>query len=300
MTKLHILNGPDIGQSFELIDGATYLGRSIDNNIRIEDKTVSRRHLRIVKKGPKYFVMDLKSRSGTFYNGNYLASGVEHEVKEGVPIAIGMSVICIGGRSVEEIVPFLDSIELTRESGEQSGIFEVHREKTNQKKLELLYRVAVTLSKDSPLDEVLKEILDHIFELLSRIDRGAFILVDPDTETIADVISKPYNLSDESTTLYCRDVVRRVIKDRRPVVISNAHTLQEDEFADTLKVLKIESVICLPLISGSQIMGVMYFDSLRRLYGFSREDILLFEELSQRIVVAIENARFASDLTTIE
>jgi pSer/pThr/pTyr-binding forkhead associated (FHA) protein len=60
MTKLHILNGPDMGQPFELIDGATYLGRSIDNDIRIQDKTVSRRHLRIVKKGSKYFVIGLE------------------------------------------------------------------------------------------------------------------------------------------------------------------------------------------------------------------------------------------------
>jgi GAF domain-containing protein len=82
-------------------------------------------------------------------------------------------------------------------------------------------------------------------------------------------------------------------------VISNTQTLQEDELADTLKVLKIESVICLPLLSGSQIMGVMYFDSLRRLYGFIREDVLLFKDLSQRIVVAIENARLASHRTTI-
>jgi pSer/pThr/pTyr-binding forkhead associated (FHA) protein len=60
MTKLHILNGPDMGQSFMLVDGATYLGRSIDNDIRIQDKTVSRRHLRIVKKGSKYFVIGLE------------------------------------------------------------------------------------------------------------------------------------------------------------------------------------------------------------------------------------------------
>ncbi len=295
MTRLHILNGPDMGQSFELTDGATYLGRSIDNDIRIKDKTVSRRHLRIVKRGQRYVVMDLKSRSGTFCNGSYLASGVEHELKEGVPIAVGMSVICIGGKPGEEIVPFLNSIDLTRESGEQSGIFEVHRERTNQKKLELFYRVAASLSKNSPLDEVLKEILDHILELLSRIDSGAFILVDPGTETIAEVISRSNDLNHAGTTLYCGDVVRRVIKDRRPVVISNAQSLLEDELADTLKVLKIESVICLPLIGGSQIMGVMYFDSRRRLYGFSREDVLLFKDLSRRIVGAIEKARVGSD-----
>lgn len=295
MSKLHILNGPDMGQSFTILDGATYLGRSVENDIRIRDKTVSRRHLRIVKKGLQYFVMDLKSRSGTFYNGTYLSSGVEHEVEEGVPIAIGMSVISIGGGPAEEIVPFLDSVEQTGESGGQSGIFEVHRERTNQKKLELFYRVSAALSKNSPLDEILEEILDHIFRLLGRIDRAAFILVDPSTETITDVISKPYELTDEGSTLYCRDVVKRVITDRMPVVISNAQTLKEDELADTLKVLKIESVICLPLMSDSQIMGVMYFDSLRRLYGFSREDVRLFKDLSRRIVGAIKEDRFASD-----
>jgi GAF domain-containing protein len=210
-----------------------------------------------------------------------------------------MSVISIGGGPAEEFVPFLDSIELTRRAGGKSGIFEVHRERTNQKKLELFYRVSVTLSKNLPLDEVLKEILDHIFELLSRIDRGAFILVDPDTETITGEISKPYSVTDESTTRYCGDVVRRVINDRSPVVISNAQTLKEDELAVTLKVLKIESVICVPLMSGSQIMGVMYFDSLRRLYGFSREDVQLFKDLSRRIVGAIEKDSSASDQTSI-
>lgn len=295
MTKLHILNGPDRGRSFQLIDGASYLGRSIDNDIRIQDKTVSRRHVRIVKKGSHYRVMDLKSRSGTFYNGTYLASGVEHEVRKGLPIAIGMTVIRIGGGAGEEILPFLDPIELTGESGGKSGMFDVHRERTNQRKLELFYRVSATLSKKAPFYEILKEILDHIFELLSRIDRGAFILVDPDTGTITDMIAKPHEPTHESTTLYCGDVVSKVIKDRRPVVISNAQSLKEDELADTLKVLNIDSVLCLPLIRGSHIMGVMYFDSRRRLYGFSREDVLLFKDVGRRIVEAMEKAGVGSD-----
>lgn len=33
MGKLHILNGPDMGQSFKVLDGATYLGRSVENDI---------------------------------------------------------------------------------------------------------------------------------------------------------------------------------------------------------------------------------------------------------------------------
>jgi predicted component of type VI protein secretion system len=294
MARLYILNGPDMGRSYKLLDGPTYLGRSIDNDIQIEDKTVSRRHLRIVKKGSEYLLMDLKSRSGTFYNGIYLSTGVDHEVKEAAPIAIGTSVICIGREPGEEIAPILDSVEPIWESGDQSGMFEVHRERTNQKKRELFYRVAATLSKQSPLHEVLEDILDHILELLSRIDRGTFILVDPNTEMPTGVISKSHGQSDERTPPYCGDVVQRVIEKRRPVVVSNAHSLQEDALTDTLKTLNIESVICLPLISGFHIMGAMYFDSRRRLYGFSTEDVLLFKDLSRQIVGALEKARLYS------
>jgi pSer/pThr/pTyr-binding forkhead associated (FHA) protein len=51
MTKLYILNGSEMGLSFELKDGTNYVGRSFENDIQIEDKTVSRRHLKIEKKG---------------------------------------------------------------------------------------------------------------------------------------------------------------------------------------------------------------------------------------------------------
>ncbi|MGD9042046.1 MAG: FHA domain-containing protein, partial [Desulfobacteraceae bacterium] len=63
MAKLYILNGPEIGRSFELREMATYVGRSSDNDIQIRDKTVSRRHLKIVKRGSRYLITDLDSRN---------------------------------------------------------------------------------------------------------------------------------------------------------------------------------------------------------------------------------------------
>jgi len=298
VTKLYILNGPNMGESFELRDGYTYLGRSAKNDIQIEDKTVSRRHLRIAKSGREYLVTDLKSRNGTFYNGRYIRPPFEFEVKEGVPIAIGMTMICIGEGCTEQIIPLFDSIELRKDTGAQSGIFKLHRHRTNQKKLELLYKVSDTLSEGLPINQTLTRILSHMLGLLGRIDRGAFILVDPETGTIADVISASPKPIDDSPILYCPDLVSRVIDDRKPVVISNART-EENELIDTMKIYKIESVMCLPLLSGSQIMGAMYFDSLGKPYGFSKEDVALFKDLGQRIAVTIENARFVFDLTNI-
>jgi GAF domain-containing protein len=46
-------------------------------------------------------------------------------------------------------------------------------------------------------------------------------------------------------------------------------------------------------------MGAMYFDSVRKRYPFSSEDVSFFSDLSHRIAVAIENTRFESDVLTI-
>jgi hypothetical protein len=298
MARIYILNGPEMGRSYKLRD-QMYVGRGSDNDIQIVDKTVSRKHLKIERRGSRYFIADLGSRNGTFFNGSYIAPGLELEINEGVPIALGMSVICLGEGCKEQMMPFLDSMELSVQTEQESGIFEVHRDKTNQRKLELLHKVTSTLSENVSLNEMLEKTLSHFFHLLGRIDRGAFILLDPETETIADVVSSSYRADKDSPKLYCTDVVRKVIEERKPVVISNAEVIEEDDLADTLKILKIESVMCLPLLSNTQIMGAMYFDSLGKRYGFSAEDVALFVDVGQHLAATIENARLTWDSTMI-
>jgi adenylate cyclase len=287
-----------MGESFELRDGYTCIGRSAKNDIRIEDKTVSRRHLKIAKNGRRYLLTDLKSRNGTFYNGKYVHPPFQFEIKEGVPIAIGMTLICIGEGCVERIMPFFDSLELTKDTGEQSGIFKVHKHRTNQKKLELLYSVTDTLSEGLPLNKALTRILSHMIDLLGRVDTGAFILVDPETGVIRNVIAASPKPIDESPITYCADLVRQVIDDRKPVAISNVQA-EESELIDTLKIQRIESVMCLPLLSDSRVIGAMYFDSVGRRYEFGREDVSFFSDLGHRIAAAIESTRFESDLAVI-
>jgi hypothetical protein len=70
----------------------------------------------------------------------------------------------------------------------------------------------------------------------------------------------------------------------------------EDEIADTLKVSKIESVMCVPLKGTSKIMGALYVDSLNRPCGFRKDDLSLFNDIGGRAAVAIEYAFLTSKL----
>jgi 3',5'-cyclic-nucleotide phosphodiesterase len=296
MSTLYVLSGPERGRSFTLREGANFVGRSLDNDIRIEDRTVSRKHLRITKKGDSYFLTDLRSRNGTFFEGAYLEPGADVEAKEGVPIALGMSVICLGEECEEQITSFQETVEISREAIEKSGTLEERREETAVKRMAFLHRVSDILVKGLPIREALEKVLDQLFDFLIRIDRGAVILLDPETREIKQTVSRTNMPRDENTKAFSKRVVSQVIADKKPLLISNVQT-EQGELVDTLKVLKIECVMCVPMVFGSQIFGVLYVDSMKRPYGFREEDIALLRELGQQIGLVIEKAMFVSEIS---
>src|SRR5512136_2231984 len=116
--QLYVLNGPNRGDIHRLIQGTNYVGRSMDNDVRIEDRTVSRKHLRIFRDKDKCFITDLKSRNGTFFRGSFITPGSTVEVQQGFPIALGIAVVCVGESCADEIMPFPELLGLTIERNE--------------------------------------------------------------------------------------------------------------------------------------------------------------------------------------
>ena len=90
VTDLVILNGPEIGTTLSIKEGVSYLGRSIDNDIRIEDKTISRKHLKIERVGQRLFVTDLSSSNGTTVNGHALEPNRAYPLRNGDRIRVGL------------------------------------------------------------------------------------------------------------------------------------------------------------------------------------------------------------------
>jgi pSer/pThr/pTyr-binding forkhead associated (FHA) protein len=299
MAKLFLLNGPEKGRSFKLREGISFVGRSLDNDIQIEEKTVSRKHLRIMLKGDNYFITDLKSRNGTFLDGVSVEPGHPIEVEEGVPIGIGKCLLCIGKGDLNKANTFMDTMELRREAVVKDSTLSEERAETDREKLQFLYEVSNILSRGLPTKKTLEKILGQIFDLLKRIERGAFILVDPHTRQITEVISKSDKPSGKRTRGYSRRIANRVIETGNPIVISNVRTEENTELVDTLEVLKIECVLCVPMVLRSQIIGAIYVDSRRRPHGFREDDLYLFMDLGQRIALAIENEQFSSEISRI-
>jgi len=301
VSKLYVLNGTDAGRSFQLKEGANTIGRSPENNISLQDTTVSRQHLRIVKERDRYFITDLESKNGTFLLGKYLPPETETEVKEGVPIAIGMTVLGIGETSITSTQPFLASVGLTAETGDESGIFAVHKDKTNQKKLETLYRVSDVFEQQLPVKEALDTVLGIISELLAEIDTASFILIDPSTTKVMLFLHRSRKPEQSLTPKFSLPVVYQVIKGKKSVMISNSDKEEVNRgLASTLKMNGISSVMCVPMISESQAIGVLYLHSLKKPYGFRPEDETFFEDLAERTVRFVQFGQYVSELSGVK
>jgi pSer/pThr/pTyr-binding forkhead associated (FHA) protein len=290
MIKLYTMDGSEEGQSFDIKADAIYVGRSAANQVQIKDKFVSRKHLRIVKKGKEYFIKDLQSKNGTFVNGEAIPSGMEIQVGEGVPIVLGMSVICLGKACLESVMPFLDSIDLAKEVTDSETVIVQDRPMTSQKNMELIHRVSDVLMKSTDINEILQKILDYILDLLKRVDRGVIILIHPETKKVSEVISKSRTPGVKPHKNYSRTIVERVVREGRPVTMSDTLSEDEGDRSKSMEIMRVRSVMCVPLISRSKIRGVIYVDSVNRPHGFRNDDLSLLTALSSSAAIAIENA----------
>jgi pSer/pThr/pTyr-binding forkhead associated (FHA) protein len=288
-SKLFILEGQNQGQCFELEHDKTYaVGRSPRNDIQIKDRSVSRRHLLIREKAEEeYILTDLSSENGTFVNGKDLEPGVEWEVDEGSLIVIGMTILGLGDACKTSLKPLLESIGICCGSYENGKTPNPHRTTALKKNLEFIYNVSNDLVKSKSTHEVLEKTLEHIFNLLKRIDRCAMILIDEKTGEISKVVYRSRKPVNGPESVYNKELVKKALMLNETVYVSDSSD-ENDANADTLRLRNIRSALCIPICSGLQPRGAIYVDSTERAYGFRMSDIALLTDIGRRISYAMD------------
>src|SRR5688500_11163671 len=80
MALLQVLNGLNPGQQFLLERERSVLGRHPECDIWLDVGAVSRNHAHVLQPGNDHFVEDLKSRNGTYVNGELIRG--RHRLKD--------------------------------------------------------------------------------------------------------------------------------------------------------------------------------------------------------------------------
>jgi pSer/pThr/pTyr-binding forkhead associated (FHA) protein len=84
---LRIVDGPAAGETFEVGRAGATMGRSPENQIRMNDERLSRRHAGIEFRDGSFWLSDLRSSNGTFVNQNRL--NTPHRLRSGDVIRLG-------------------------------------------------------------------------------------------------------------------------------------------------------------------------------------------------------------------
>ena len=83
---LLVIKGPNIGEKFYIDKEESFIGRSPESDVLLDDITVSRKHVVIKKEKEKCRLMDAGSLNGSYVNGNIVE---EAFLKNGDRLQIG-------------------------------------------------------------------------------------------------------------------------------------------------------------------------------------------------------------------
>ena len=291
MPRVVVIEGPMSGESFEFDSDTIFVGRSLRNDFQVKDAAISRKHLKIFRIGTKFFVEDLRSTNGTLINGAAIRPGEGFEVGEEDTISIGRTVMRLAGvpgrKGPGEMSP---APPPEKAPADKNGRPSRERRADTGRDLELVYNISELLGKSMNIREFLKRVLDFIMETLPRIDTAAVFLCDPGGGEIRDVVSRSRSGADKGDPARARPVVEQVLRDRKPLRMSNTRYERPGKTAEAAETLQMGSLMCVPMVSNTEIRGVIYVDSVQRPYGFRKDDLLLLNTLSGPVALAVEKA----------
>ena len=289
------------------------IGRSADNDLVIQDGSISRHHAEIYRAGDGYRVKDLGSKNGTHVNDE---SGADLALSDGDELILGKFPIRIvgpgGGRQVEltasedsgnfqdEGTIFRSAIDFSALAAGGAPVPGVAAKEAApaldaerlQKLLTIVTQASEVLLKTTDLDETLQKVLELVFEHLP-VERGFVALWDESSESLVPKAVKRRNEDEgeEGEIKFSRTIALKVYKDKVSVLTTDAQSDPRFAHGQSIMALGIRSAMAAPLWNGDVVEGIIYCDTPLHVKAFDDFDLDLLSALGNHVAVALERAR---------
>jgi len=295
VASILIIQGTDKDRLFDLYDGENLIGRQ-RCAVRLSDKTVSRRHARLMPENGKWLLEDLGSANGTYLNGVKLTRPME--VNRGDQIRCGTTLLVFGGGRPTESPVELDengslidaAIVATVPSNEDSVVIPTPEAGAEAiENIRILYELASELGSIFSVPLLLQRMLDKVFDVL-KADRGYVMLVDESGSLPLAASRMSENVSDQQVPI-SRTIVNEVIEKQVGVLCSNAMSDNRFTSGKSVHEFGIRSAICVPIRGRERILGVMHVDCSVSEHTYSTEQLRLLTAIGYQTGLAIENVK---------
>ncbi len=285
--------------------GQTVIGRTKVCELFINDDTISRNHARIFEQDGAYLLEDLDSRNGVFVGDRPVQS---------VPLVPGM-VLRLGNVSilVDETGAAVFNVRLSDDLPEQGVMdsliiddLQKHLGEssagTNQEgtpaglgvALELFQHAAETLLTGSDLSEVTEGAVGLALKSLP-VDRG-FLSLTEDGQLVPHATQAQSDLDTNRPMQLSRTIAKQVMEDRTAVLIRDTGSMEGLATAHSIVQMKIQSAMCAPLISGDEVVGIIYVDCVDSKKILTSEHLGIICVLALMVSSALEQYRLRQSM----
>jgi adenylate cyclase len=298
-------------QVFNLAGNEATIGRATDNDIVLNDFSVSRRHAYLRRENEIWVLRDNHSTNGVRVNDRPMP---ECSVGDGDEITIGTFRLLVRELTEKETAasaePALDStstcirpiaefnldfglekdsapVPETTEKRKRAALDVAYRNKV----FEILVQVAKTLISADEVQTVLAKVMDLIFEYLP-VDRGFLLLEEAGGLQLSiSRFKSSQRATNDGSAPYSRTIVDMVRKKKVAVLTSDAQVDERFGAEMSVRMQQIRSAMCAPLWIRDSVIGVIHVDSPVHVGTFTERDLDLLTALANFAAVAIERAR---------
>jgi adenylate cyclase len=308
----------DEPRHYDFENGEVVIGRSPECQICLKDFGISRSHAKLVVDEGGVRIVDLKSKNGSQVNG---VPVVEAPLKDGDRILLGKFELTFTRslesqvvldeekpveeagtiiRSVGDISKMLSGSELAAQRRPEQAGPDVQEIENANRILRVLTKVAETLIAVRPVEEVLQQVMDIVFENIPA-DRGFLMLTEDDSDRLVPMVVKHRKKGGEEKGItISKQIANKVIREKVAILTSDAMVDSRFSAGDSIRFHGIRSAMCAPLWNRDQVIGIVFVDSLMLTNCFTENDLNLITALANYAAVAVERARLNQKIVAEE
>lgn len=310
MPSLIIKSGPRAGYRFEFGKNVE-VGRGATLDLSIDDPTISRRHASFSLDEKGCWIQDLQSQNGTAVNGQVLLKPkLVHDGDElrlgGVRLEFRWEQEPRAPRPSDSVVRLSDAgpavLRVQQASDPLSSLLRDADPRSIAaitQRLRLVYDIGLTISQTLDEDSMLSLLLEKLFEVFPKAERGFIMLYDSrDGELTAKTVRT--RSGESSEIAISRSLVRDVITNGRGVLSVDAQMDGRFVVNKSIQLIGVRSVVCVPMIARDEIYGILTLDSTAAAGAFDPDDMALLLGIGGQAALSLANARLHSRLVRQE
>jgi signal transduction histidine kinase len=281
------------------------IGREASCDLVLDDRTVSRKHARVLVTEEGVYIEDLESRNGTYVSGRRVG---KHKLSPGETASVGGFRISFEGiptpsgktdrlehRDAPAATAIISSLDARRISSGDDIREGVVAPEAMMSRLSALYDLGQKLAGRLAVPEIADTFLDVIFDVFARADRAVMLLEDSQTRKLVPVAAKDKGTG-QSETRVSTTVISTVLNDKNAVICGDTSSDARFKDSASLQDLRIKSIMCVPLMVSDKVLGMVEVDSSAGGITFAEDDLRLLTGLASQVSIALENGRLYDEV----